>query len=172
MLQLHYELDQAYHCCLSTSHNILSGHCSLQIKCDFWSAQWLCVGNTIIFCTCTITLHYKFSSCSSYRSDWKQDFVNPLWLLEPGLFHTIYPLFCLHPKMTNVQDLALDNVLAIYPLVLLCVVYVLVELHNHGCRPILFLWRLFHVAFLISENSWTLEHHWLMPLPLCFSCHT
>ena len=83
------------------------------------------------------------------------------------LFHTIYPLFCLHPKMTNVQDLALDNVLAIYPLVLLCVVYVLVELHNHGCRPILFLWRLFHVAFLISENSWTLEHHWLMPLPLC-----
>ena len=45
MLQLHYELDQVYNCCLSTSHIILRGHHNLQVRCDFWSAKWLILFN-------------------------------------------------------------------------------------------------------------------------------
>ena len=53
------------------------------------------------------------------------------WNLD--FFRMFYPPFCLHPRMTTIQAFALDYVLAIYPLVLLGVIYVFVELHDHGC---------------------------------------
>ena len=77
------------------------------------------------------------------------------WNLD--FFRMIYPPFCLHPKMTNIQALTLDYVLAIYPLVLLGVAYVLVELNDHGCRPILFLWRPFHCCFSHFRRQWDIR---------------
>ena len=77
------------------------------------------------------------------------------WNLD--FFRTIYPPFCLHPKMTTIQALALDYVLAIYPLVLLGVVYVFVELHDHGCRLILCLWKPFHRCISRFRRQWDIR---------------
>ena len=77
------------------------------------------------------------------------------WNLD--YFRMIYPPFCLHPKMTNIQALALDYVLAIYALVLLGVMYVLVELHDHGCRPIMWLWKPFHCCFSHFRRQWDIR---------------
>ena len=78
---------------LYTSHSLPRGHRSLQVKCDFWSAQWLCAGNTILFHATTISFSYKFSSCRSCTSGWRYDFVIRLWLLEFGLFpHDLFTI--------------------------------------------------------------------------------
>ena len=77
------------------------------------------------------------------------------WNLD--FFRMIYTPFCLHPKMTTIQALALDYVLAIYPLVLLGVVYAFVELHGHGCRLILCLWKPFHHFFSHFRRQWNIR---------------
>jgi len=69
------------------------------------------------------------------------------WNLD--FFRMFYVPFCLHPKMTTTQALALDYVLAIYPLVLLVVAYVCVELDNCVCILILCPWKPFHRCFLV-----------------------
>ena len=83
---------------------------------------------------------------SSFYGWWNLDF-----------FRMIYPPFCLHPKMTTTQALALDYILAIYPLVLLGVVYVFVELYGHGCRLILCLWKPFHCVFSRFRRQWDIR---------------
>ena len=59
--------------------------------------------------------------------------------------------------MTTIQALALDYVLAIYPLVLLGVVYVFVELHDHGCWLVLSLWKPFHRCFSHFRRQWDIK---------------
>ena len=77
------------------------------------------------------------------------------WNLD--FLRMFYTPFCLHPKMTTIQALALDYVLAIYPLVLLGVVYVFVEFHDHGCRLILCLWKPFHRCFSCFRRQWDIR---------------
>ena len=77
------------------------------------------------------------------------------WNLD--FLRMFYPPFCLHPKMTTIQALALDYVLAIYPLVLLGVIYVFLELHDHGCRIVLCLWKPFHRCFSHFRRQWDIR---------------
>ena len=51
-----------------------------------------------------------------------------LWNLD--FFRTVYTPFCLHPKLTAVQTLALDYTIALYPLLLIVLTYLFVTLHD------------------------------------------
>ena len=57
-----------------------------------------------------------------------------VWNLD--FFRLAYDPFCLHPNMTTLHTLALDYAIAVYPLVLIMVTYVLVSLHDRGFRPV------------------------------------
>ena len=59
------------------------------------------------------------------------------------MFRVFYEPFCIHPGMTIVQALALDYLIALYPLVLLVITYGLVSLHARNNRIIVTLWRPF-----------------------------
>ena len=77
------------------------------------------------------------------------------WNLD--FFRMVYEPFCLHPKMTTIQALSMDYIIAIYPLALLGLVYVFVELHDRGCRLILCLWRPFHYCFSRFRRQWDIR---------------
>ena len=64
-----------------------------------------------------------------------------IWNLD--MFRIFYKPFCIHPNMTIVQALALDYIIALYPLVLLIIMYGLVSLHSRNNRIIVTLWRPF-----------------------------
>ena len=64
-----------------------------------------------------------------------------LWNLD--ILRGFYEPFCLHPHMTIVQALALDYLVALYPLVLLIIAYFLASLHGRNNKVILLLWRPF-----------------------------
>ena len=73
-----------------------------------------------------------------------------IWIL----FHTVYTPFCLHPKLTTIQALAMDYLIAVYPLALLGLVYLF---HDRGCRPIMWLWKPFHYCFTRFRRQWDIK---------------
>ena len=64
-----------------------------------------------------------------------------VWNLD--FFRLAYDPFCLHPHMTTLQTLALDYAIAVYPLLLIMLTYILIRLHMSRCRPIVWIWKPF-----------------------------
>ena len=65
-----------------------------------------------------------------------------VWNLD--FFRSVYKPFCLHPSLTTLQVMSLDYIIAVYPLVLIVVMYAMVELYSRNCRPMVLLGRLLH----------------------------
>jgi hypothetical protein len=63
-----------------------------------------------------------------------------VWNLD--FFRSLSLNICL--DFTTLQTLALDYAIAIYPLLLVLITYIVIELHARGCRVIVWLWRPFH----------------------------
>ena len=78
-----------------------------------------------------------------------------MWNLD--FFRLQYTPFCLHPVTTTVQMLALDYIIAVYPLVLLVVVYLFVKIHDANFRVIVCLWRPFHRSFAYFRRDWNIK---------------
>lgn len=64
-----------------------------------------------------------------------------VWNLD--ILRAFYEPFCLHPNMSIVQALALDYLVALYPLILLFLAFTLVSLHSRNCRTVVLLWKPF-----------------------------
>ena len=63
-----------------------------------------------------------------------------IWNLD--FFRTIIPPICV--SVTPLQALALDYAIAFYPLLLVSVTYILVNMHGRDVRVIVWLWKPFH----------------------------
>ena len=63
-----------------------------------------------------------------------------VWNLD--FFRSLSLNICL--ELTTLQTLALDHIIAIYPLLLVLITYTMIELHARGCRVLVCLWRPFH----------------------------
>ena len=77
------------------------------------------------------------------------------WNLD--FFRTVYTPFCLHSKLTTIQAFAMDYLIAVYPLTLLGLVYLLVELHDRDCRLIVWLWKPFQYCFARFRRQWDIK---------------
>ena len=69
-----------------------------------------------------------------------------IWNLD--FFRLIYPSFCLYPGISTLHVLALDYAVAVYPLLLIVVTYILVELHDHNVTILVWLWRPLRGCFI------------------------
>ena len=65
-----------------------------------------------------------------------------IWNLD--FFRSVYSSFCLHSSLTTLHVMALDYIIAVYPLLLISIMYGMVELYGRNLRPIVFIGRLFH----------------------------
>ena len=93
-----------------------------------------------------------------------------IWNLD--FFRSLYLPFCLHPAMTTVQALALDYAIAVYPLVLITISYLLVELHDHDFKIIVWLWNPYHKCFTCLRREWNIKLSLIDALLLLFCfCH-
>ena len=78
-----------------------------------------------------------------------------VWNLD--FFRSFYPLFCLHPNMGTLQVLALDYIIAAYPLILIVITYGIMELHDSGCKMVVWLWKPFRSCFLCFKRQWDIR---------------
>ena len=63
-----------------------------------------------------------------------------VWNLD--FFHSVIPPFC--ENITTLHALALQYLPAFYPLLLIIVTYILIELHDRNVRVLVWMWRPFH----------------------------
>ena len=77
-----------------------------------------------------------------------------VWNLD--FFRTLMPsVACL--QVDTLQALALDYGIAFYPLALIFVSYILIELHAHNVRIIVWLGRPFHTCFARFRQQWNVK---------------
>ena len=77
-----------------------------------------------------------------------------IWNLD--FFRAIIPPICL--PLTTMQVIALDYLVAAYPLFLLVCFYVLVTAHDRGCRLVVRLWRPFLWCSARIRQQWNIRH--------------
>ena len=105
-------------------------------------------GNTQIFITgIRFTNHLLAAVTITYAS------VYGVWNLD--FFRALMTDICL--QLTTLQVLALDYLIAVYPMLLMVIAYTLVELHGYGFRPVLLVWRPFHYFFVRFRREWDIQ---------------
>ena len=75
------------------------------------------------------------------------------WNLD--FFRFVIPSFCVSDQLTPIQVVALEYVMAFYPLHMIVATYICVELHARDCRIIVWLWRPFSrcLAFVLRGRE-------------------
>ena len=68
--------------------------------------------------------------------------------------HYLIPPFCVSSKLKFIHLACLGYILAFYPLVLIFLTWVCVELHGCNFRPLVWLWRPFHRCFVRLQRGW------------------
>ena len=76
--------------------------------------------------------------------------VYSIWNLD--FFRGLYPDICL--DVSTLTVLALDYAVAIYPLLLTVIFYILIELHARNFRLVVILWRPFRRVFTLVRRNW------------------
>ena len=77
-----------------------------------------------------------------------------IWNLD--FFRTLLNGVCLN--VNTLQVLALDYLVAFYPMLLMVIAYTLVELHAYGFKPLLCVWRPFHRFFARFRRQWNIQN--------------
>lgn len=92
----------------------------------------------------------------------KPNFVLPSKLLlsiygisNLDFFRTLYPQFCLNTS--TLGTIALDYGLAIYPLMLILITFVLMKLHQRNFKPIVCVCKPFHNLFSKCHRNWDMQ---------------
>ena len=98
------------------------------------------------FLTVSPFIHYPTIVLSTLLGFWNLDF-----------FRYIIPSFCVSDQLTPIQVVALEYVVALYPLLLIVTTYICVELHAKDCRLIVWLWRPFSRCLALALRGRKLE---------------
>ena len=68
-----------------------------------------------------------------------------VWSLD--FFRSVIPPFCVSSNIKTVHALALEYVVAFYPIFLILITYVCIKLHNSNFKLVVWLWKPFHRHF-------------------------
>ena len=74
-----------------------------------------------------------------------------VWNLD--FFYSVIPPFCLSENITTLHALALQYLPAFYPLLLIIVTYILIELHDRNVRVLVWMWRPFQRCLAPFQRS-------------------
>ena len=75
-----------------------------------------------------------------------------IWSLD--FFRSVVPPFCVSSNIKTVHALALEYLVAFYPIFLILITYVCIKLHDNNFRPVVWLWKPFHRHFAHFRRRW------------------
>ena len=108
--------------------------------------QFVRIGNLIVKYDGYKTTIRSFNILISVLAIWGLDFFRPL-----------YTPFCVHPDMNTIQALAMDYLIALYPLFLLVVVYIIIQLYSHSFKPTVLLWSTVRPVMKVIKSYLKIE---------------
>lgn len=77
------------------------------------------------------------------------------WNVE--FFREFIPSFCTSSTMSTNTVVALEYVAALYPFFFIVIVYIVIELHDRGCRLLVFFWKPLHRHVVKLRKSWDIR---------------
>ena len=77
-----------------------------------------------------------------------------LWNLD---FFRLYYSFCLHPDASAMTIMALDYATTVYPVILIGVTYVMVQLYDHNFKLLVWPWKLLSVILKLLRRRWNVK---------------
>ena len=75
-----------------------------------------------------------------------------IWSLD--FFRSVIPPFCVSNHIKTIHALALEYLVAIYPIFLILLTYLCIKFHDNNFRPIVWLWKPFHRHFAHFRRRW------------------
>ena len=78
-------------------------------------------------------------------------------LLNMDFLSYVLPSFCISSKLSIFQVITIDYLVALYPLLFTALIYVLIEVHDRGFRPLVVLWSPFHRCLVRFRRSWNIK---------------
>ena len=75
-------------------------------------------------------------------------------LFNLDFFHFILPPFCISNRIKPIHIAFLGYVSALYPILLIFLTWLCVELHSYNFQPIVRIWRPFHGCWVKLRRSW------------------
>ena len=100
------------------------------------------------------TSPYKFTDTSKPTYYITVFFLTIYGVFNLDFFRYIIPHFCISSTMTTIQALSLEYIVAFYPLFLTIILYICIQLHARDCKPLVYLWKLFHKCFACMSQNW------------------
>ena len=101
---------------------------------------------------CYMYVHYAANSTVIHYFELAIITFYGIWNLD--FFRYFIPSFCISSDMSTLHTVALDYIVAIYPLVLTVVIYLCIEMYDNGVRVVVCVWRPFHVCFTRFRRRW------------------
>ena len=105
------------------------------------------------------TINVNNSELHAYSSQlWSQYILQLLifsydfWNLD--FFRSKIPLFCVSDKLTDLHVQAMGYLPAIYPLLLIVITYILIEMHDRNVRVIVWLWKPVNKCLAPLRGRW------------------
>ena len=75
-----------------------------------------------------------------------------IWSLD--FFRSVIPPFCVSSNIKTVHALALEYLVAFYPIFLILFTYLCIKIHDNNFRPVVWLWKPFHRHFVHFRRRW------------------
>ena len=75
-------------------------------------------------------------------------------LFNLDFFYSVLPPFCISSRIKPIHIVFLGYVSAFYPILLIFLTWLCVELHGYNFRPIIWLWRPFHRCCVKLRRGW------------------
>ena len=79
-----------------------------------------------------------------------------IWSLD--FFRSVIPPFCVSSNIKTIHALALEYLVAFYPIFLILITYVCIKLHDNNFRPVVWLWKPFHRILHTLGGDGTPKH--------------
>ena len=97
----------------------------------------ICVIQTILY---DINAHF---SLSDHQRHLPKAFLTIVGIWNLDFFRYIYPPFCISIHFSTLQVLAFEYIIAFYPLLLIIIAYICIELYDKNYRVIVLMWKPF-----------------------------
>jgi len=105
------------------------------------------ITSSFLLYSSTTTYSYTVATYETVYYIWNLNFLDAFALFQ----------YCLHPQMGTLTVIALEYVVAIYPLVLILLLYSIIWLYNHGVRPVVCVCRPVHHCLARVRRNWDLS---------------
>ena len=126
---------------------------SAPMPCFIMYAQWVTVGFYISIYNDNSLRQMMFTEKGDFRLDMK--ILHVLYgVFNLDFFNFVLPPICVSKHLKTIHLAVLGYISVFYPIVLICLTWVCVELHGYNFRPIVWLWRPLHRTFYRLRRGW------------------